>query len=297
MSFYQNLDIYLIISCFCLFIIFEFCFLTSDARTMQYLCLSSARICGRWKYSSRPAILALKMQITFLQFWMQEKSLWHMKGFSMCYLKNLVRVFFHHYSVIWYCIDGDGFVILCLQNVLFKLYCWAGVKRQYFWCKSEIIVRPNNFPFKIFFYKDCKLSRRGSRDCKVGMIWTMILLLNSSNEFCLNKVFVKDQFCFVVWKKVWFEFLLNTLFHSRILNLKPKLFKFFTFLNTTLSQTHWPIPSFHYKILIQVRMKWRKSVMSVWILSGSICHGCSGNTFTYKEKTSWFLNQQIKLNI
>ena len=199
--------------------------------------------------------------------------------------------------MIWYCIDGDGFVVLCLQNVLFKLYCWAGVKRQYFWCKSEIVVRPNNFPFKIFFYKDCKLSRRGSRDCKVGMIWTMILLLNSSNEFCLNKVFVKDQFCFVVWKKVWFEFLLNTLFHSRILNLKPKLFKFFTFLNTTLSQTHWPSPSFHYKFLIQVRMKWKKSVMSVWILSGSICHGCSGKSKTLKEKTSWFLNQQIKLNI
>ena len=91
MSFYQKLLNHK--SCFGLFMIFEFCFLTSDARTMQYLCLSSARICGRWKYSSRPAILALKMQITFLQFWMQEKSLSHMKGFNMCYLKNLVRVF------------------------------------------------------------------------------------------------------------------------------------------------------------------------------------------------------------
>ena len=118
MSFYQNLDIYLIISCFCLFIIFEFCFLTSDARTMQYLCLSSARICGRWKYSSRPAILALKMQITFLQFWMQEKSLSHMKGFNMCYLKNLVRVFF--IIIQWF---DTALMAMVLLFCVCKMFC------------------------------------------------------------------------------------------------------------------------------------------------------------------------------
>ena len=83
---------------------------------------------------------------------------------------------------------------------------------------------------------------------------------------------------FVCLEKLWFEFILNISFHSRIQIMvwNLELLTFFTLLNLTDTQTHW-YSSFHYKFLLQDRMKWRKNVTSVWTLNGLTCLGCSGN--------------------